>query len=290
MSTFYEPYIRVDTKMNTVTLTGSPELIERMREDLAKVDRPPRQLMIEALVTEVKTDVSRALGVDWSGAALKADDEVKSLGLDTYGSSGARSDSTIGAFFERLGIKSEGWTGQYQARIRALEEEGKARIRANPRIATLEGNEAVIFVGREEYFTILTGSVSYAYAQLEVISTGIALTITPYVSDDTLITLEVEPIVSDVIGSGSTGLPVTNKRSVKTKVRLAEGETVVIGGLVVTTQMKTERKVPLLGSIPILGYLFRHTHTEEVESEVTVLITPTLWEPQEVSEEQPPGS
>ena len=278
MSTFFSPYLRVDNDMNTVALTASPELIARMKADLAQIDQPPRQVMIEALVTEVSSDVGRALGLSWGLEGSKKDG-LKTFGADAYTLNGVRSDSTFGAFFQRLGILSEGWVGQYQARINALAHEGKAQIRANPRIATLEGNEARIFVGREEYFTILTGSVSFAYAQMEVIKTGISLTITPYVSTDSLITLDIEQVVSDVIGSGSTGLPVTNKRSVKTRVRVARGETVVIGGLKVVTQVKKVRKIPLLGSIPILGYLFRHTETQKVETEITVLITPSLWQP-----------
>jgi len=98
-------------------------------------------------------------------------------------------------------------------------------------------------------------------------------------------TLEVEPEVSDVVGSGSTGLPMTNKRSVITKVRVAQGETAVIGGLKVKNEMKITRKIPLLGSIPILGHLFRHTDKKVTESEITVLITPTLWQPSESVED-----
>jgi len=277
MSTYYEPFLRVNKATNTLTLTGSPELIARMKVDLKQIDRPPRQIMIEALVTEVSSDVHRELGLSWSIEGSSHNDEQKA-GIEAYPPNAVGSDSTIGAFFERIGIQRKGWIYGYQARLSALVEEGKARIRANPRVATLEGNQARIFVGREEYFTILTGSVTFAYAQLEVIKTGISLTITPYVSDDGFITLEVQPEVSDVIGSGSTGLPVTSKRNVTTKVRVADGETVVIGGLLVKNRMEVVRKIPLLGSIPILGYLFRHTDTKVEESEITILITPYLWE------------
>jgi type II secretory pathway component GspD/PulD (secretin) len=276
MSTFYEPYMRVDTDQNAVALTASPELIERMKEDLAKVDRPPRQVMIDAFVTEVSTDVSKALGISWGLTGDKKDGQ-RNFTLEAYDESGPRPDSSIGGIFQELGILGDDWVSDFKLRVKALAEDGKARIRANPRVATLEGQEARIFVGREEYFTIITGSVSFAYAQLEVIKTGISLTITPYVSEDGAITLEVEPMVSDVIGSGSTGLPVTSVRSVKTRIRVNRDETVVIGGLNVVTQMKNVRKIPILGSIPILGLLFSQTEIQDVESEVTVLIKPTLW-------------
>ncbi len=278
LSKYYEPFLGVNKETNTVSLTGSPDLIARMKEDLAQIDQPPRQIMIEALVIEESSTDNRQLGVSWNVLGSNAADEQE-ISVGAYPSNNVGADSTFGAFFQNIGIKSKGWIGQYQARLSALVEEGKVRIRANPRIATLEGKQARIFVGREEYFSILTGSVTYAYARLEVIKTGISLSITPYLSADGFITLEVEPEVSDVVGSGSTGLPVTNKRSVSTTVRVADGETVVIGGLRVNYRTEIVRKVPLLGSIPILGHLFRHTDTKFLENEITVLITPHIWQP-----------
>lgn len=279
MSRFYEPFLSVNKETNTISLTGSPELIARMKTDLGAIDIPPRQVMIEALITETSSDVSRQLGISWGLGGSNSRDSIR---IEAYPrtppDSGYVPDvNHIGGFFQRVDIRSGEWFGQFRAELDALVEEGEARIRANPRIATLEGHQANIFIGREEYFSILTGSLAYAYARLEVISTGIVLTITPYVSDDNHITLEVEPQVSDVVGSGSTGLPVTNKRSVKTTVRVTNGETAVIGGLLVKNRIEVVRKIPLLGSIPILGHLFRHTDTQNVENEVSVLITPRLW-------------
>ncbi len=284
VSIYYEPFMRVNDQTNTLSLTASPELIARMKADLAEIDRPPRQVMIEALITETSSDVSRQLGISWSLAGVGGSQGRDSLRIDAYPSAGGDTayfsdPDRFTAFFERVGILSSDWVSTFRAKLDAFVHEGKATIRANPRVAVLEGNQARIFIGREEYFSMLTGSIAYAYARLEVIKTGISLTITPYVSDDGHITLEVEPVVSDVVGSGSTGLPVTNKRSVTTKVRVAQGETAVIGGLKVRSEMKVIKKVPLLGSIPILGYLFRHVDKKVVESEITVLITPHLWQP-----------
>jgi type II secretory pathway component GspD/PulD (secretin) len=281
MSTFYEPFMRVNDTTNTLTLTASPELIARMKVDLAEIDKPPRQVMIEALVTETSSDISRLLGISWQAAGSSARDSIR---IDAYPKASGDSaflpnTDMFGAFFQRIGIRSGTWVGNFRAQLDALIRKGKARIRANPRVATLEGNQARIFIGREEYFSLLTGAIAYTYARLEVIKTGISLTITPYVSRDGFITLEVQPEVSDVVGTGSSGLPATNMRSVTTKIRVAQGETAVIGGLKVTDETVVKRKVPLLGSIPILGYLFQHVEKRTVESEITVLITPYLWQP-----------
>src|SRR3972149_8185814 len=134
--------------------------------------------------------------------------------------------------------------------------ERKVRIRANPKVATLQGQPASIFVGKDQYYSLLTGSLSFPYERLEVIKVGVSLNITPYISDNQEITIDVLPEVSDVIqASSATGLPVVSRRSVKTRVRVKEGETLVIGGLMQKNEREIRRKIPLLGSIPILGYL-----------------------------------
>jgi type II secretory pathway component GspD/PulD (secretin) len=275
MSEYYKPFLRVSSETNTVGLVGSPELIAHMRADLARIDRAPRQVMIDALITEASTDVSRQLGIAWHVEGSK-DSDQKTFSVDAFPPEAAGADSTFGAFFQRMGIMGKGWVAQYRLRLNAFAKEGKAHIRANPRVATVEGNKAQIFIGREEYFQFVSGQVTYAYAQLQVIKTGISLSIVPYVSDDGTITLEVEPSLSDVVGTGTAGLPVTSRRTVTTRVRVPDGETLVIGGLTLENRTNVIRKVPVLGSIPILGYLFRHTETRSETSEITIVITPHL--------------
>ncbi|MFH1335053.1 MAG: type II and III secretion system protein [Candidatus Zixiibacteriota bacterium] len=143
-------------------------------------------------------------------------------------------------------------------------------------MATLEGRKATIIIGKKQYYVIITGTVGYAYGQLERIPVGVSLDIVPYISDKGEITVEIHPEVSDVVGTGATGLPVVNKRAVSTKVRVKDGETIVIGGLIQKIESNVRRKIPLLGDIPILGLLFSRTDKRVDELETVIFITPHI--------------
>jgi type IV pilus assembly protein PilQ len=270
LSSFYEPFIKVNAENNTVVISASPEMITRIKLELAKIDVPPRQVMIEALVTEFSEEARKSLGLEASWIGTK-DGRGLSLSLPV----GDLLDSTFSLWYLKPDA-FDGFLGEYQISLKALVQDGEVQVRANPRVATLEGQKATIYVGREEYYVIVTGISQYSYGQLERIQVGVSLSIVPYVSDKNEITVEIAPEVSDVIGEGATGLPVVSKRAVTTKIRVKDGETIVIGGLLQTTEKLTQRKIPLLGDIPILGYFFSRTEKELEETETVIFITPHI--------------
>jgi type IV pilus assembly protein PilQ len=272
LSTFYEPYIRVNKETNTVTLYGSPQLLERLKADLAKVDAPPRKVNIEALVTEVSQDNLVEVGLDaWIDAREgDAKHAVATMPL------GGVSDSSLSIIGTRMSDTWEDWTLDYEVALRALFLDGKVNVRANPQLSTVEGKPARIFVGKDEYHTIATGREPYVYSRLEVIKVGISLEITPYVAENGDISVDVKTSVSDVTGMGVTGLPVVSTREVTTRITVPEGESIVIGGLQDESERKSVKKLPLLGDIPILGYLFRSTSIDKRTTNIIIVITPTL--------------
>jgi type II secretory pathway component GspD/PulD (secretin) len=271
LSSFYQPFISVDTETNILTITASPEILQRIKEDLAKIDVPPRQVMIEALVTEFSKDARKSLGIDvgWFG-------EKGGRDLDVFFPVGDLLDSTLGLRYIRPDAKLEGWVGEFKGTVKALIQDGKINIRANPRVATIEGRAATIMIGKEEYYVIVTGVAPGYYGQLERVPVGVTLTIIPYISDKGEITVEIQPEVSDVVGTGATGLPVVSKRAVSTKIRVKDGETIVIGGLLQKNESTVRRKIPLLGDIPILGLLFSRTDRRVDEVETVIFITPHI--------------
>ena len=271
LSKFYEPFIRVDPANNILTISASPEIIERIKQDLAKIDVPPRQVMIEALVTEFSKEASKSLGIDMGWLGTKGGRK-----LSVIFPIGDLLDSTLGITYVRPGAEVEGWVGDFKGTLKALVQDGKVNIRANPRVATLEGQKATIIIGKEEYYVIVTGVAPYSYGQLERIPFGVSLNIVPYISDKGEITVEIQPEVSDVVGTGPTGLPVVSKRAVSTKIRVKDGETIVIGGLLQKNESTVKRKIPLLGDIPILGLRFSRTDKRVDEVETVVFITPHI--------------
>jgi type II secretory pathway component GspD/PulD (secretin) len=271
ISTYYTPFMRINEQTNTIALTASPELLERLKADLARVDRPSRQIMIEALVTEISEDNLKEVGIGvFVGGTKENREGVINLPLSSI------SDSALVVTGTKLDDVWGSWSVNYQAAVKALVSDGKADIRANPRLATKEGQKARIFIGEDQYHTIATGSETYYYTRLEVIKVGISLEVTPYVSEAGEITVELAAIVSDVTGMGATGLPLVNTRDVSTKITVTDGESIVIGGLQSDITRKTVKKVPLLGDIPILGHLFRNTSTEINKSQIVIVITPHL--------------
>jgi type II secretory pathway component GspD/PulD (secretin) len=272
LSKFFEPFIKVDPSTNILTVTASPEIIQRVKQELATIDVPPRQVMVEALVTEFSSDATKSLGIDAGFIGAKAGGDTLSI----FAPVGDLLDNTLGIGIFKPNAEAHGWRGQFSATLRALVQDGKVNIRANPRVATVEGQKAHIVIGKEQYYVILTGTAPYSYGQLERIPFGVSLDIVPYVSDNGEITVELQPEVSDVVGVGATGLPVVSRRSVSTKVRVKDGETIVIGGLLQKNETTTRRKIPLLGEIPILGLLFSRTDRQVTEVETVIFLTPRL--------------
>lgn len=272
LSTFYDPYIRVNKETNTVTLYGSPELLERLKADLAEVDAPPRKVNIEALVTEVSQDNLVEVGLD---AWIDASEGNSKHAVATLPFGGV-SDSSVSIVGTRLNDTWKDWTLDYEIALRALFLDGKVNVRANPQLSTVEGKAARIFVGKDEYHTIATGREPYVYTRLEVIKVGISLEITPFVAENGDISVDVKTSVSDVTGMGVTGLPVVSTREVTTRISVPQGESIVIGGLQDESERTTIKKLPLLGDIPILGYLFRSTSTDKRTTNIIIVITPTL--------------
>jgi type II secretory pathway component GspD/PulD (secretin) len=160
--------------------------------------------------------------------------------------------------------------------LRALVQDDKATVKANPKVTTTNAQPATIYIAKEQYFSVVTGPVNYPYTRLEKVSVGIKLEITPFISQDDEITVKITPEVSDAVGYGREGLPVVDTRMVSTTVRVKDGQTITIGGLTQENTRMTQNKIPILGHIPILGYLFSHTSYEKVTSDIIIFITPNI--------------
>jgi type II secretory pathway component GspD/PulD (secretin) len=247
----YKPYVQVDAKTNLITITAPTQLLSRIVADLQHIDAPVRQFVVEALVTELNGEATKDFGFSWSWRNFAQGDD---LGL-TYAKAG----------FADI------------AKLKALIENHKATLRANPRLSAFEGREASLTIGQETYFSILSGNVQFPTAQIQLIKTGVTLQFTGYISRDGTITLTLSPEVSDAIVSVN-GNPTTNVRRVSTQVRVRPGETIAIGGLIQESNTHTVAKIPILGNIPLLGELFTHRATDNRRSEVIILITPRLSE------------
>jgi type II secretory pathway component GspD/PulD (secretin) len=262
----YDKYLRMDPGGNTLTIAAPLPIVKKFEEDLASVDLPRRQVMIEALVVQMSDDARRSLGLDWRYIGSEGD---KVFRIAKHFPAGF--DSNFVAEFFRFKNAFD-----LRVALRALAATGKAKIRANPRVATIDGHEAEIRIAKEIYFSLVQGSVNFPYFTLEKIPTGITLKITPHVGESCEITTDIWAEVSDVVGVALNELPVTNVRTVDTRISVMNGETIGIGGLVMEREEKETNRIPILGDIPFLGTLFGHTTTVKEESEIVILIIPHI--------------
>lgn len=262
----YKPFVKVDSETNTIVITASPELIERIESDIARIDRPIRQVMLQVLVTELSEGARQQLGTDWQWHSN-----------ESVGDIAGALNFTAGVLTTALGFGAVG-IDDFLVALKAEVENGRARIHANPRIVAMDGKSAEVFLGEEQQYVVFIESESgqSVTRQRVIAKTGVSLKFTPQISDEGDITITVEPEVSTVTGANKEGFPIIASRSAKTTVRVRDGETFVLGGLVSESSVDSVAKVPLLGDLPLLGKLFRSERTSSSETEVVIMVTPVI--------------
>jgi len=271
-----QQYVSSGERPNEVLIYAVPEIIKRIMEIIAELDIPRRQVVLEVLVVDLWEDAGEEFGLDWG--FTHHDDSINTLkGLGIF--EGVADFTTVAA--EKL--------SKLEFTLKALISEKKASIRSRPRVATLNGEKASIDISLDEYFAIVTdiyGATARLRTDLQIIKSGVLLEMTPQIGDNDDITVDVHTVVSDVASrrnnttSNSSvtdgDLPVIRRREADTRVRVKEGDAIVIGGLVETQQRSDDKRVPILGSIPLVGGLFTSKESTTVKKEVMIFIAPRL--------------
>lgn len=230
--------------------------------------RDAQQVQLDVRIIEVERNSARELGVGLSN----------STGENTFNTGAATSQGTFGNFVGNL-LQFAG--GDVDVVINALETRGLARRLANPTLITTSGVEANFVVGGEIPIEVSTtgenGNVSTATGYREY---GVRLNFRPTVLDEGLISLRVQPEVSDIDpGLSVNGQPAFISRKADTTVSLRDGQSFAIAGLLQANNSRSVDQVPWLGQVPILGALFRSTEFQKRESDLVILVTPRLVRP-----------
>jgi len=172
-------------------------------------------------------------------------------------------------------------TVQLNAVLNMAQSKGLAKVIAAPKIAAIDGKEASIFIGDNIYYTIPTTEAGF---ELRQVSAGVTLSVTPKMERDKMIRLKIAPEVSSITGwtgSGATIAPNVGTRRATTELKVKDGDTVVIGGLMRASDTDNIKKVPLLSNIPILGQLFQSRDTKQEERELIIMITVNMVKEEE---------
>ena len=256
-----EEKIRVPVGNPYIVVQGTQEELEAVGELISNIDRKLPQIMIEAKIVEINRNKTKDLGVSW----FVGDQE----GQISFG------EMSLGGTMERQDLVS--------IRIQALEKKNLGRLVGNPRILTLSGKTAVISVGEKvPYRNIVMDSEGNKSFPIQWLDVGVKMGVTPEVTQDGFIILHVFPKVStfverEYVLEGLTFKdPQPSEKSADTTARLRAGETLVIGGLIKSSDIETVTKIPLLGDIPIIGELFTLRNKTHEETELIIFLTPSL--------------
>lgn len=287
----------VDERTNTLLMKDTGDNLDKIREAIALLDVPVRQVLIEARIVIANTSVGEKLGIRWGGAGQKVsgDSYVNFGGSqntlsesnqilvgNTSRNDGRDNISFPDAYVVDLGVSDAGassvavgiQTFDYllDLELSAVETDGDAEIVSQPRVITADGQTASIQTGTEIPYQEATSSgassVSFKAAVLK-------LEVTPQITPDDRIIMDLK-INQDSIGDVFNGIPSINTNALETQVLVENGETIVLGGIFRSTETNATTKTPFFGDLPLIGVLFRRTEHTETKAELLVFITPRL--------------
>ena len=269
---------------------GTASEAQKIRVVLDQIDIPYEQVSLEAQVMSINKTDSKNLGIEWEWSkAPQYYEKYTPEKINIDATTGKTTSIKPAEITERASSFNEGTTGgiisfgrspdglpyefYYAAKINALINNGKANILSKPKITTINGKEATINIGGEVPIPTLTVSDNTTTTTYEYKETGIILKYTPRVNDDGYITAKIHTEVSTPTYDADAKAYRFNKRSADTQVRLKDGETMVIGGLIGSDESKVMSKIPFLGDLPILGRFFSNVNNSKNESEVIIFVT-----------------
>ena len=273
--------IMSDKRTNTLIIKVSPDVLNRMEGLIQELDRPTKQVYIKAEILEISSTDNTELGIDflWKTANIKSIDGRVGTDFDLQGSlsSNGEGEANIdgfpfpsGAGFG-IGILNT----DINAVLHALKEVNNVNLLSRPRIVTLDNQESVIEVGDQIPFRKLN---EFGVTSFEFKDATVKLTVKPHIIDSEYILLQVSQKADFQNGVTADGTPIISTRNASTNVKVKNGHTIVIAGLIRDSIIKSESKVPILGDIPILGYLFKSRKDSKVKTELIVFITPIILE------------
>lgn len=288
--------IKVISEHNGLMITGANDAIDELRQAIEALDKPTPLILIEALVVDFTTTDLFELGFDF-GQDQEQSEQAKNQGY-RFGEDGFQLDGEDEKANEYLkgllpltsnfGIENIGeLPDDFFFHLQALSEEGKVDIRSRPQVAALSGHSANIEIGQTQYFILRKetpvrspegGAIVQETERFEKIEANVSLEITPWVTSSGEVTTEIRPEFSQPVGEFSSDTPPTiNTRILESTVRLKEGETIILGGLIRDEKNVQKNKIPILGSIPLLGRLFRSQSTNTEKSELVIYLTPHVF-------------
>ncbi|MBI5740452.1 MAG: secretin and TonB N-terminal domain-containing protein [Nitrospirae bacterium] len=245
----------------TLIVEDAPQNLDRVRKILQTLDVPPKQVLIETSIMEIRLNDDTSLGINWRDAFKGF---IGSSGnIITDGFTGA----TQGLFFDVV-------NDDFNLFLEALQNRTEVNTLATPRLLALDNKQAKIIIGGKLGYFVTTVSDGAVLQSVQFLETGTQLVLTPHINDDGRVIMDIHPEVSDA--TIINGLPTETTTEVTTSLIAPDGGTIFIGGLIRDRKEDIRERVPGLGSIPVIGALFGRTSNITVRTEIIVLITPHI--------------
>lgn len=280
--------VAVNRLTGTIVVTATKRNLERVEQYLNAVKAVlNRQVMMEARIIEVQLSDNLKYGIDWSFIG-----NMKGVGSVSLGASGLS-----GTVSNALPAFNIGVTGtDFTSLLKALQQQGEVRTLSNPRVNIMNGQTSLLSVGRTTNFvsrvetsTTTSGTTpvtTYTVTTSNILS-GMMLGVVPYINEQGEISMTITPIVSDLVkmdnvSVGASGqqtqisLPTVDLRELSTTVRMRDGQLAVIGGLISKKEAEQENRIPLLGSLPLVGFLFKSMDKTESRTELVIMLRPVI--------------
>jgi MSHA biogenesis protein MshL len=272
----------LDRKVGLLQVTDYRSNLDLIAQYLEAVEtRVLRQVQIQAKVVEVELRDEFSAGIDWSAVFRSAGNSVTMT---------QRLAPTRGSSAFTVGVNIRDFKGL----LEAFASQGKVNVMASPRVMAMNNEPAVMRVGTQDVFFVTTSQVDATTGQIlqtvvtpQSITEGIILSVTPQIGADGIIHLSITPTITERTGTATSRLgdqvPIVAVRETDTMVRVHEGETVVIAGLMQERALTDKTKVPVLGDIPLVGGLFQRQEKSKRKTDLVIMLTPVILSPGEIA-------
>ena len=279
-----------DSKGNTLIICDTNENVEKILEQIRKIDRKPDQVMIEVVLIDVKLNNATELGINWDLLTTNDHEAVfrqnlyftDRLGSTERSAGGGTTTNTIGnaTAYNTTGTGSDLWLlfgGDIRSVIHAIQQKNNVEILASPRVMVVSGETASIEAVEEiPYSEQSQTSEGGTLTSTKFKNVGVMLSIGAMLTDDNFILLNVETEQSAYTGE-LLAVPTVDTRKVVSSLLLEDGQVVVIGGLRQKKTQKQTYQLPILGDLPIVGLAFKSTKTTENNSELLIILSPHIY-------------
>ncbi len=303
-----QPSVQADEATNSVLISADVDTMDSLLSVIERLDIRRAQVLIEAIIVEIQDTNGTDLGIEWmyrddkygfgsnsndgtigavGAAAIAASDENatqedKDAALLNLAASASKITGQV------FGIGRLGSRTDFLGVLKMLQTNSSSNILSTPNLLTTDNTEASISVGQNVPFATgsytgagntaggVGGGFSSPFNTFDRKDIGIILKVTPHLNEGNTVVLDIEQEVSSVADLNSASGLITNKREIKTQIMANDAQTVVLGGLIKDDVLTGEKRVPILGSIPVLGHLFRSQSSKKVKTNLLVFIRPTI--------------